>query len=260
MIKFLVFVIMLFSFDSFVAVIVIRQVLLAFFLLSVLVCGSAQISKYSLFALPKAGKSEIDNVSSPNKGSLVYNTDDNQIYMHNGADWQPVHKENAAVVYGNIKYSVQSLDHLGWYILDGREISSLPNKAQQRAEALGFTTKLPDAKNRVLKHLNTSQNIGDIGGKATTTLTQNNLPNVNFAGSTDTSGDHNHTIPGSQDKVSLAYGDNTIGFYVHANRTTPTSDSGAHKHSISLNSGGKNQPFDMSPPYLAVNTFIYLGL
>ncbi|MFV0249159.1 MAG: hypothetical protein ACK5H1_09425 [Tenacibaculum sp.] len=249
-----------FFFHSFIAVFVKRQVLLAVFLLSVLVSASAQISKYSLFALPKAGKSEIDNVSSPNKGSLVYNTDDNQIYMHNGTDWQPVHKEDTTVVYGDIKYGAQTSDHLGWYILDGREISLLPSKAQQQAKELGFTTKLPDAKDRVLKHPNTNQNVGNIGGKATTTLTLNNLPNVNFAGSTDTSGGHSHTIPRGQGGASLEYGKNPIYFYFYFAKTTPTSNSGAHRHNISVNSGGKNQPFEMYPPYLAVNTFIYLGL
>ncbi|MFV0248066.1 MAG: hypothetical protein ACK5H1_03780 [Tenacibaculum sp.] len=251
------------SSPTLIAIFVKRQVLLAVFLLSVLVSASAQISKYSLFALPKAGKSEMDKVSSPNKGSLMYNTDDNQIYKYNGASWLPVHKEHD---YGDIKYSVQPLDHSGWYILDGREISLLPNKAQQQAKALGFTTKLPDAKDRVLKHPNTNQSIGYIGGKATTTLTQGNLPDVNFAGSTDTSGDHNHKYSSRthyylSDK-SISTGENdqyAIGApedFVYPE----TLRSGTHSHNIRVNSGGSNQAFERYQPYLAVNTFIYLGL
>ncbi|MFV0248750.1 MAG: hypothetical protein ACK5H1_07310, partial [Tenacibaculum sp.] len=130
------------------AVIVKRQVLLAIFLLSVLASASAQISKYSLFALPKAGKSEIDSISSPSKGSLVYNTDDNQIYKYNGVHWLPVYKQHD---YGDIKYSVQPSDHSGWYILDGRPLTELSKSAQEAAISLGLSDSLPDARGRFLK-------------------------------------------------------------------------------------------------------------
>ncbi|MFV0249337.1 MAG: hypothetical protein ACK5H1_10335 [Tenacibaculum sp.] len=265
------------------AVIVKRQVLLAVFLLSVLASASAQISKYSLFALAKAGKSEIDSVSSPSKGSLVYNTDDNQIYMHNGTEWKPVHKESTASVYGDIKYGVQTSDHLGWYILDGRPLTELSKSAQEAAISLGLSDSLPDARGRFLKS-KSDESLLTKAGQSSYILNQENLPNVNFevttssngghshSGTTSTNGKHGHNYSKKHNhKVKGLKGGNDDFFLIGDHITEKISDGGAHNHSFTTNSsgnhshnisvvsGGLEKPINNQPFYLVTHTFIYLG-
>lgn len=162
---------------------------------------------------------------------------------------------------GDIKNGVQAADHGGWYILDGRATSSLSATAQAAANALGFPTNLPNATNRVLKHPNGAEAIGSTGGQVNTTLIQANLPNINFpTATTNTNGNHNHTIPRTAAARPVRHNfDGNLTFYAGGG-TTNTSTAGNHNHTVTVSSGGSDQSFERYQPYLVVNTFIYLGL
>lgn len=162
---------------------------------------------------------------------------------------------------GDIKNGVQPTDHSGWYVLDGRTTGGLSTTAQAAAATLGFGGNLPDATNRVLKHPNGGQAIGDTGGQINTTLIQANLPNITFpAATTNNNGNHRHTIPRTVANARAQWNsDNNLRSYSNGANTN-TSTTGNHTHNVTVSSGGSDQSFERYQPYLVVNTFIYLGL
>lgn len=165
---------------------------------------------------------------------------------------------------GDIKYGVQTSDHHGWYLLDGRALTTLPTNAQVAAISLFpiGTTNIPNATDRVLKHPDNSQSVGDVGGQTTTTLTQANLPNYNLpTATTSTDGNHIHSGSGNSTQTLRFIPDLLPSTsYNFVLSTGSPSSSGNHNHTVTVNSGGGNQPIQRYQPYLVVNTFIYLGL
>lgn len=220
---------------------------------------SGQIDSNSVMGIPTANNNaEMNAVTGANQGSVLYNIAQKGLYMFDGTTWIPT-AGNTGNTVGDIKYGVQTVDHSGWYILNGRNTSSLSNNARSAANTLGFNSTLPNANNRVLKHPGTGENIGDTGGQVNTTLTRANLPNVNFTGTTSTSGNHRHTIPRRTRTLRVFNNvDSNVTSFAN-NGTTNTSTTGNHNHTATVSSGGSNQPFERYQPYLVVNTFIYLG-
>lgn len=113
---------------------------------------------------------------------------------------------STALNIGDVKYGFQSGDHNGWYLLDGRALSTLPVIAQSNASLLGITVNLPNGTNRFLANIGAT---GTTGGASNFTIAQTNLPNVTLNGTSSTTGAHTHTVD-------------------PANATT--SSSGAHNH------------------------------
>ena len=167
---------------------------------------------------------------------------------------------------GDVKFSFQSTDHDGWYLINGRTVSSLPITAQTNASSLGFVGNIPNANNRVFKHPTGGQIPGNTGGQATTTLTQGNLPNYNLpttntstngnhnhtgttnnvgnhdhTGTTSTDGSHNHNIPNLR-LVNGALGGlfSSNGDYYTSGGTTSTNDAGNHNHSLNIANAGNH--------------------
>lgn len=192
---------------------------------------------------------------------------------------------------GDIKASLKVTDHGGWYLMDGRALTSLPTNAQINAGSLGIVGVLPDATNRVLKTKTGVEALLSIGGNDSITLTQTNLPSYNLGTSVLTSntgshthtttldpdGEHDHTATtnnfgidykgfansASNTDTSLIVGNSnvfktdTAGQHIH---NVTINSSGAHTHTFnSINSGGSDQPIPLQKPYFAVNRFIYLG-
>jgi hypothetical protein len=215
-------------------------------------------------------------------------------YYWNGTSWATI-----VVAFGNlptpgdVKTGFQSTDHNGWIKLDGRAKSSLSASQQARATALGFGTNLPDASNSYL-----SQNgaaMGAVSGSNTVVLSQANLPNVNFTGTSGNNGNHAHTVdpPGTytynngnhyhnmyfnNDDYNGSGGGNQSleddgGGYSTRNTEWAgdhnhyvdipafwSSTTGDHNHSLSVSSGGSGTAITVAPKTLSVTMFIYLGL
>ncbi|MFV0248065.1 MAG: hypothetical protein ACK5H1_03775 [Tenacibaculum sp.] len=264
-----------------------QQVILAVFLFSILIDVSGQIDRYSLLSLPRSKSENFNNIINPKpkEGSLVYNTDDKKIYKYNGTNWEIVHKENA-VVYGDIKYGIQTSDHLGWYELNGRSLTELPEKAQGVAISLGLSGSLPDAKGLFLKVKDEGESIFNSGGQNSVVLAKENLPNVNFIGTTlEGEGGHEHTGVTSQGGAHQHFSGQKEKAYAHTEpkkdpietfavtnsndiattfnedhtHTFSTGVSGNHIHNFSINTGGSDKAIENRPSFLSVNTFIYLG-
>jgi len=244
--------------------------------------------------------SDASTISSPATGLLVYNTGNNVAlqagyYYWNGTSWATIatalgSSQNSA---GDIKSGIQTTDHNGWIKLDGRAKSSLSASQQARATAIGIGANLPDASNTYL-----SQNggaMGTVSGSNTVVLSQANLPNVNFTGTSGNNGNHSHNVdpPGvytndsgnhyhdmwfNNDDYNGSGGGNqsleddgggwqlrntnwsgTHNHFVDIPNFTSGSV-GDHNHSVSVSSGGSATPITTAPRTLSVTMFIYLGL
>lgn len=162
---------------------------------------------------------------------------------------------------GDIKDSYSTTDHDGWYLLNGRNISTLTATANAVAISLNFNTILPDFSGNYAKAAK-NESLSVIGGNASYTLIKQNMPNFALSGSTSAGGSHSHT---ATDRTPQGTGpiwghatDGNVDWYATTGRTT--SSDGAHSHTLSINSNGSGQAFGLAPAFIAVNTFIYLGL
>ncbi len=301
--------------------------------------------------VPRVGLKAL-NSSSPMdahvQGMTVYNTENEgafpyQVtpgyYINDGSQWLRLENSSATINrYGDVKQGFQSTDHGGWYILDGRQISSLSTHAQAAAVSLGFSTNLPDSRNKFLQH---GIAPGTIGGAPNhmIKIQRINLPVVNFTGLalsegshthlihppntyTNSSGSHahiidppsvitssngNHTHTGkasvndvnnsssqgfpsgnvhnsfrssdragsqnvNQSAISSAgahshfinigaFNSLTAGAHTHLvdMPSFSSASSGSHTHPVQVSSGGSGADMDITPEYLSINNFIYLG-
>lgn len=180
---------------------------------------------------------------------------------------------------GDVKNSFKTADHDGWYLLNGRAVSTLPAAAQAAATALGFTSNLPDATDRVMKAKTASENLAATGGINSLTIGQPNLPNVTFSGSISgtalAAGAHSHSPTAGNGFLvgGTNVGNNGTGNYQGTSNGTSwggvgmvanTTSAANHTHTVngtaSVPSGGSGTALDNRSPYLVVNTYIYLGL
>ncbi|SEQ03392.1 hypothetical protein [Flavobacterium urocaniciphilum] len=210
-------------------------------------------------------------------GMLVYNTGfsgtmDNIVYpglyINNGTSWERLEPNTTQI--GEVKHSFATTDHDGWYLLNGRALSTLTPTAQSAASILGYGSNLPDATDRFLKTVDTSESVAIQGGTNTFTLSQAQLPNVNFNGSTSNDGGHTHQVDsyqGNQNVGLLSTSALTLFTILKVaendhvstiNRTTSTTPS--HAHTVTVNSGGTGAAVTRVPAYLSTNVFIYLGI
>lgn len=195
---------------------------------------------------------------------------------------------------GDVKTGIQTGDHNGWVKLDGRLKSTLTASQQTQATVLGIGANLPDATNAVL--MQSSGTLGTVTGSMSTTIAQNQLPNItptitvnNTVATMQSAGSHQHPV---------AIVASTVGGYAAGNPSAfkngmaPTTEAdaditdrsgtatysttgiigsaGDHNHTInththtasstSINGGVTQQAIDKTPRSLVVNTFIYLGL
>lgn len=208
-------------------------------------------------------------------GMIVFNTAQNGtsneivypgLYYNDGVSWLRLNPNTIKI--GELKHSFATADHQGWYLLNGRSVTTLPAKAQGNATLLGFGATIPDGTDRFLKAKTGSESLASSGGTNYITLTQSNLPNVNFTGSTNSAGDHSHSVDSyvGTENIGLLSTTALTVFYTAAvakeSMTTAartSQASGNHTHSVSFSSGGSSVPVDTTPQYLATNIFIYLG-
>lgn len=178
---------------------------------------------------------------------------------------------------GDIKSSMLGVDHAGWYLLDGRSITTLPDGAKSTAISLGFTGNIPDATDRVLKTKTNGEVLGSEGGSNYFGLTQENLPNINLSGTINgvaqAAGSHTHGSPdggfllgGTMVNNSGSGGyqpDPTSTVWGGVGMLGNTGVAGSHMHTVTGNAtvptGGAGKSLDNRSAYLVVNTFIYLG-
>ncbi|SCY23280.1 hypothetical protein SAMN05192588_1794 [Nonlabens sp. Hel1_33_55] len=225
-------------------------------------------------ALTDVTNASIDDIVPNAEGLMVYNTNPSIIngsgkgyYVWDGNAWTSlIATVTAQTLAGDIKNGFQPTDHNGWYLLDGRPVTNLPNDARLSAVSLGFVNNLPNATNRILKARNTGETLGATSGNSTgneVTLTANQIPAL--TGSTDNSGAHDHQYG---DEAADLYrmwfrsGSNFNAFVSNGNYTDlprNTESSGAHNHQVTVNSGTSNAAVSISQASIVTNVFVYLG-
>jgi len=242
------------------------------------------------FLMPRValtGLTDVSTVNTPAHAIMVYNTattnaGSNDVipgfYYYNkdtntpsNSKWVRLYDSQNRSLEGDLKNSFKTADHSGWFLLDGRAISSLPQAAQDAAKRLGFTNNLPDARDRFLKtksaSTNPAESLGDKGGTNTLTIAQANLPNITFSGTISgtalSAGAHTHTVNTPLQMNDSDRGVNGSQWSVDNVVSSTTSSSGAHTHNLSgsasVPSGGSGTTLDNRSPYLVVNTFIFLA-
>lgn len=213
------------------------------------------------------------------EGMLVYNTTNNlssipisvqpSLYYNDGTQWILMGPTGRKI--GDIKQmAADEADHEGWILLDGRLISSLSSIQQMNAVALGFSGTIPNVADTYIKATNGTAT-GNIQSGNTFTLTRDQLPNVNFTGTTSTTGGHTHTYSDTNTPTeTLGLATNVLALLPLLNIVVARPDNlsafsgtsateGAHTHSLSIPSGGSDAPISQKPQYLSVNTYIFLG-
>ena len=147
-------------------------------------------------------------------------------YYFDGTVWVEFGVFGDIQMAGTLKESFKTSDHSGWYLLNGRTVSSLPENIRSVAVGLGFSTNLPDATNKVLKSKTGDEILGSAGGSNTLTITKNNLPNISlagtFTGTAASGGQHAHAL-------SIVSGASS-----HSHVFSGTSVSSSHTHTFSL--------------------------
>lgn len=213
------------------------------------------------------------------EGMVTYNTTtspagtptsvEGGLYYNDGAKWNLMGPNT--VMIGDIKHSLESADHKGWFLLDGRAVSTLSVVARYNAGAVGIGTNLPNAADRFVKSNSGSESVGSTAGNNTIVLTQANLPNVTYTATTSTTGNHNHTYSDSYNGAeTLGLATNVLPLVPLITETVGekdlvpanaylSADSGSHLHSVSVSSGGSGVPINAKPKHIVTNVFIYLG-
>lgn len=226
-----------------------------------------------------------------NIDSMVLGMDSLYVYLENGGN-KAVYIGNLlgrGVNVGDIKTGIQTTDHDGWYLLDGRSLLTLPAGAQINAATLGIVGTLPDLSDRIDKTNTGVESIFATGGGSSQTLAQANLPSYNLTGNTSSDGAHTHTVTidsagdhqhnaqqqniglgkkgftsSNSNKDSIIVKDGAVALSfdpngLHTHNMT-FDNSATHTHTVSVSSGGSGTSFSIMQPYMVVNRFIYLGL
>lgn len=181
------------------------------------------------------------------------------LYYNDGTKWILMSINNDLPRTGDIKSSVLNADHDGWYILNGRNISTLPAIAQANATNIGLGTTLPNSNDRIIKGKNTSESFAATGGANSYSISQANLPDLTFTGNTASNGAHNH----SYTNRGVNYWNYNAGGLTSTRtidtETRTTQAAGDHNHTFSVSSGGSNTSISQYPKHMVVQYFIYLG-
>ncbi len=242
--------------------------------------GTANPSNSAILELSSSDKGFLMNpialasITSPSpfntnvEGMWVYNTatagtPPNNVmpglYYNDGTKWVLMSFNGDLPKIGDIKSSVSTTDHDGWYLLNGRNISTLPAAIQTNAINLGFATVLPNSSDRMIKGKNNAEALAATGGSSSYSILQANLPNLTFTGNTSSNGAHTH----SYTQRGATYWNYTAGGVAGMRfintETRTTGAAGNHSHTISVASGGSNTPIVRYPKHLVVQYFIYLG-
>lgn len=140
------------------------------------------------------------------------------------SDWSKMESDKHEI--GDIKNGFQTIDHKGWYLLDGRLSNTLSASAEANAASIGFTINLPDARDKVLKTTDGTDVIASSAGSNAYSLSQANLPAVSLSGSTSATGTHAHSYGG------FSLSSNYSGYHNHYTipRSIYTNNDGHHRH------------------------------
>jgi hypothetical protein len=175
---------------------------------------------------PRMTSVQRTSIAAPAAGLYVWDTNTKSLWFFDGVVWVNTASE---ATFGDVKSGIQAVDHSGWILLDGRAVNTLTATQQAAAASLGLVGNIPNATNSYL--VQNGGALGAVAGSNTVTLTQGNLPNVNFIGNTSTAGNHGHGgITGDAGGHNHTGTTETTGAHQHSGTTN---GAGSHSHSLS---------------------------
>lgn len=195
--------------------------------------------RLSLADLSAKGNSLYDNKQ---QGAIIYITDisgggnigqrveitNEGYYFFDGSLWQKLGISDGPSqdIIGDLKYSFQTADHDGWFLLNGKAVTDLPAGIQANAKGLGFSVNLPDATDRMLKMKTGTEILGESDGSNNLSIALENLPDVTLS-STITG----YTLYGGSSHTHSFFGSSGSGGSLHIHTLSGTSDYGGSSHS-----------------------------
>jgi hypothetical protein len=129
------------------------------------------------------------------EGHYCTRQDTKTVWIYDGATWVNTVAAAAAssASIGDTKFSYLTVDHDGWYILDGRSVSTLSGSAQAAAATLGWNTIIPNTRGMFALAASPTAVSGSIGGS--NTIARSALPNFTLTGTTgNESTPHSHVV------------------------------------------------------------------
>lgn len=185
---------------------------------------------------------------------------------------------------GDIKQSIQTSDHNGWLLCDGRslskqEYSNLFSCIGYAFGGSGNSFNLPDTTGKIVASVSNTHTLGQSVGSESHTLSTNELPSHSHTGTTNASGSHSHTYNdayyaeagGNQIGGNSVYGtsgtndsDNQFrwrapdGTWSTNPQNIDTSTAPNHTHTFTTQTTGNGQQFSIMQPTIFIgNTFIF---
>ncbi len=190
---------------------------------------------------PRMNSVQRNGIVSPANGLHVFDTNTNSLWFFNGSFWVNYAAQSK---YGDVKSGIQTADHEGWVLLDGRAINTLSATQQAIISSLGLSGNLPDANNAYLAQ--NGNPMATVSGANTATLNQANLPNVSFSGTSASAGGHNHGgATGDAGGHNHTGTTSTEGNHTH---TGTTNNAGAHSHNLVIRYWRSNGAADTGGP------------
>jgi hypothetical protein len=167
------------------------------------------------------------------------------------------------LIPGDVKYSELSTDHNGWYLMNGRNISTISNVSAQVEASSIFGSNLPNMDNKYfIADYSTGTRMTNVG-QNNFTVANNNIQSMTIT--TTENGNHSHTFNdyygGADDNSSIntseTPGDGDVP-YAYASFANSTATAGNHRHEVTVGTGSPSS-IDNRPVSKKMYAFVYLG-
>lgn len=208
-------------------------------------------------------------LSNHQEGLWVYNTEQSGtypnevfpgLYYNDGEKWILLNTTISLPKIGDIKANISTTENNGWYLLDGRAITTLPTNARTNATSIGIITNLPDTTDRILKGITNVETFAVTGGNNSIILTQANLPNITYSGNVNSVADHTHNFTSYANSTWNHNAGTLLSLRNLATEQRTTNPAGAHSHTVTVPTGGTATPIVNYPRNFTTQYFIYLGI
>jgi hypothetical protein len=160
------------------------------------------------------------------------------------------------LIPGDVKYSELTSDHDGWYLMNGRNISSISNVSAKVEASSIFGSNLPDMDNKYfIADYSTGTRMTNVG-QNNFTVSNSNIQAATLSTATD--GAHQHGILGSTPDDSNFSGGRPAGDGFFNDVSMVTNVDGAHSHNVTIGTASPNS-IDNRPVSKKMYAFVYLG-
>lgn len=177
---------------------------------------------------------------------------------------------NGAMLY-DVKFSSESADNGGWYLLDGRAITAanISNPSAREAAALKFGANLPNTNGLYTVATTTTNEDFDSAGDPNNEIIIQNSNIQSFTISTHNDGAHTHSVNtggsaglviqnGSFTATTTDASANENNLITFDNTFTVNSTDSEHTHQVSIGTGSPT-PISIQPSSVKLYQLIYLG-